>query len=324
MMFSVLMPVYNAENSVGRSIETVLNQSCGDFELLCCDDGSTDNTFEVLQKYAASDSRVKVLKNRENIGALRTRNRLIREFDGDYCVWLDADDEMHPSYLRLAKELLDAEAWDVIHFNYVERFNDGRPDNHVFYEHAPYHGDRLIDTFVKQGYFLFQLWSKVTRKEVMKKAVAPEIRPQITDDVYISMIIYHHAKSFLSYRADEPMYIYNAESGWYGSNFKNISLERYKLLCKERREMFQYNCDFLKKHGYEVPLLWLINIFGIGMTFWMTTTLETVEERQEALMEFQKYFGISLNPQPCKMSFYPPGCEPKKVSYSFVAPKMKM
>lgn len=324
MKFSILMPVYNAEKGVSSSIESALNQSYGDFELLCCDDGSGDGTLNVLQQYAAADDRVKVLVNDENIGALRTRNRLIREFEGDYCVWLDADDELHPSFLQTAKELLDQEAWDVIHFNYVERYPDGRPDHDVFYNHGSYHGDHLINSFVKRGYFLFQLWSKVTRKEVMKKAVAPEIRPKITDDVYISMIIYHHAKSFLSYRAEAPMYVYNAESGWYGSMFKGMSLERYKLLCKERREMFQYNWDFLKKHGYDVPLAWLLDIFGIGWTFWAVTTLETVEDRQAALLEFQKYFGISLQPHPCNMSFYAPGCEPKKTSYSFVAPKIKM
>jgi len=42
------------------------------------------------------------------------------------------------------------------------------------------------------------------------------------------------------------------------------------------------------------------------------------------LLEFQKYFGISLQPHPCNMPFYAPGCEPKKTSYSFVAPKIKM
>ncbi|MBE6399361.1 MAG: glycosyltransferase family 2 protein [Lentisphaerae bacterium] len=136
MKFSILMPVYNAEKSVSRSIESALNQSCGDFELLCCDDGSGDGSLKVLQQYAAVDSRVKVLVNDENIGALRTRNRLIREFEGDYCVWLDADDELHPSFLQTAKELLDQEAWDVIHFNHVERYSDGRPDHDVFYNHG--------------------------------------------------------------------------------------------------------------------------------------------------------------------------------------------
>lgn len=321
MKFSILMPVYNAGVLLERSIGSVLNQSCGDFELLCCDDCSTDGSLNRLREYAANDPRIRVISNSVNRGRVITRNALIKEFDGEYCVWLDQDDELHPDFLLTAEKYIDQGAWDMVHFQFVNRYADGR-ENLEAWHFTEYRGEKLLEHFARHGYFLWQMWSRAIKKEVMKKSLAPEINPQITDDVYFTMLMSHHAASFCSPRIAEPMYIYYADIGGYGG--AHISLERYKVLCRERREMFQYNYDFLTRHGYKFTMDWMYYIHNIGVTLWQVTQLATVEERNAAFMEFQKYFGISLQPRPYNMPFYAPGCEPEKTNYSFVAPKIKI
>ena len=92
---SVIVPVYNAENSVGQCLESVLAQSLQDLELICVDDGSTDGSLAILQDYAAEDVRVKVL-TQENLHAGPARNRGLEAAQGEYVHFLDADDCVLP------------------------------------------------------------------------------------------------------------------------------------------------------------------------------------------------------------------------------------
>lgn len=92
LQVSVLMPAYNVEKYITFAIESVLNQTFKNFELLIIDDGSTDSTFEIIKKYSNLDHRIKISQNRENLGVSKTRNNLIKEARGKYIMWQDADD----------------------------------------------------------------------------------------------------------------------------------------------------------------------------------------------------------------------------------------
>ncbi|MFY7888286.1 MAG: glycosyltransferase family 2 protein, partial [Spirosomataceae bacterium] len=87
---SVLMPMYNAEAYLGLAIESILNQTYQDFELVILNDGSTDKSLEIALSY--QDKRIRVLENEGNLGLIYTRNRLITEARGDLLAWLDSDD----------------------------------------------------------------------------------------------------------------------------------------------------------------------------------------------------------------------------------------
>ncbi len=108
---SVMMPAYNAENFIEESIQSVLNQTYKDFELIILDDGSTDNTFKIAAAYAAKDSRIRVIQNEGNKGLSFTRNRLFKEAKAPLLAILDSDDLSVPERL----------AWQV---DYLERNPD--------------------------------------------------------------------------------------------------------------------------------------------------------------------------------------------------------
>lgn len=103
---SVIMPVYMAERYVGRAIESVLQQSFQDFELILVDDGSTDNCGEICDRYAQLDSRIRVV-HQNNKGVSAARNRGLELASGKYIVFIDSDDWVEADYL---KDLLSANA----------------------------------------------------------------------------------------------------------------------------------------------------------------------------------------------------------------------
>ena len=91
-LVSVSMPAYNAEIYIAESIESVLNQNYQNFELLVCDDGSTDQTLEIIKSYERKDPRIKVFSMRENIGLASVRNFISNKAQGKYIALLDSDD----------------------------------------------------------------------------------------------------------------------------------------------------------------------------------------------------------------------------------------
>ena len=90
-MISVIMPAYNSENYVSEAIESVCKQSFADWELLIVNDGSTDHTPEIIEKYAQKDSRIKVF-HRKNEGVSMARNFALNQMRGEYVTFIDSDD----------------------------------------------------------------------------------------------------------------------------------------------------------------------------------------------------------------------------------------
>lgn len=91
-LISVVMPLYNAEKYIGESIESILGQSEGDFELIIVDDASTDASLSIARAYAARDERIVLLRNAVNGGAAFTRNRALDAARGEFIAFMDADD----------------------------------------------------------------------------------------------------------------------------------------------------------------------------------------------------------------------------------------
>ncbi len=102
--FSVIMPVYNKEHLVAASIESVLNQTYPQFELICVDDGSKDNSLQVIQSF--KDNRIQVI-SQENGGESVARNRGIKAARNEYIAFLDSDDLWLPDYLEKMNNLID-------------------------------------------------------------------------------------------------------------------------------------------------------------------------------------------------------------------------
>lgn len=92
---SIIIPSYNEENNISRCLDSLINQTFKDFEILCVDDGSTDKTFEIIKKYSIKDKRIIPLKNPKK-GVSSARNFGIANANGNYIGFVDSDDYIQP------------------------------------------------------------------------------------------------------------------------------------------------------------------------------------------------------------------------------------
>lgn len=99
MKFSVIVPVYNCENSLFKCIESILGQEFNDFEVIIVNDGSSDSSEEICKRFIAKDSRVKYFYQK-NSGVSSARNLGIENAVGEWIVFCDSDDYVGPYFLR--------------------------------------------------------------------------------------------------------------------------------------------------------------------------------------------------------------------------------
>jgi glycosyltransferase involved in cell wall biosynthesis len=105
MLVSVILPVYNAEKFLEEAIESVLAQTFYDFELIAINDGSTDSSLAILERFSLADKRVRVI-SRENLGLIKTLNQGIELAQGDLIARMDADDICQPNRFECQVEFL--------------------------------------------------------------------------------------------------------------------------------------------------------------------------------------------------------------------------
>lgn len=121
------MAVYNAAPYLCEAIDSVLAQSFGSWELLCVDDGSTDGSLDILQRYAERDARIKVFSGMGNQGPAKARNVALRHAEGEYVMMLDADDWLSPRALERIVDCFDQNPLtDCAVFTLIEEYGDER------------------------------------------------------------------------------------------------------------------------------------------------------------------------------------------------------
>ena len=114
---SVVIPVYNAEKYLRDTLESVLNQTFRDIEILCVDDGSTDRSLEILHDYSQKDSRIKILYQKvESNGAALARNLGLKSATGEYVIFLDADDLFEPDLIEVSYQAAKEKNADAVTF----------------------------------------------------------------------------------------------------------------------------------------------------------------------------------------------------------------
>lgn len=133
---SIIIPVYNVENYLRQCLDSVINQTYTQLEIICVNDGSPDNSSEILEAYAKKDRRVKII-NQENQGLSGARNTGIEAATGDYIIFLDSDDWMDEE--TVAAALAKAEDADTVMWGYVREFAEKSIEKKIF------NGDRSFD-----------------------------------------------------------------------------------------------------------------------------------------------------------------------------------
>ena len=112
---SIIIPVYNTEKYLDRTLMSVLAQTYEDFEIICINDGSKDNSLSILESYAQKDPRIKVI-SQENQGLSMARNNGLKDAKGEYIYFLDSDDALHPQMLEITVSKIIEHQADLLCF----------------------------------------------------------------------------------------------------------------------------------------------------------------------------------------------------------------
>lgn len=141
-MISVIVPTFNVEGYIHVCLNSVLNQTYTDFEIICIDDCSDDNTLKILSYFSKKDYRVKILKNEHNRGPGYSRNRGLNEASGDYIFFLDSDDWISPNTFEVVHNIAECKNVDLVIFKLI-----------VFYNNLKYFGfEKLYDINILNEY----------------------------------------------------------------------------------------------------------------------------------------------------------------------------
>lgn len=196
------MPVFNAENYIKQSIESVLNQSEQDFELIIINDGSIDESEEIIKSF--SDRRIKYFYQ-ENSGAAAARNKGLDNALGDFIVFQDADDLSVPCRFEILKRQFKSSSIGIVHSDMLTIDEDNSPLG--YWQSRNVEKNRVLRFFLKVGTFINGP-SMMLRKEVFED-LRYDATLKIGED---TNLILQALKYWESVHVPEPLYFYRKHS----------------------------------------------------------------------------------------------------------------
>ncbi len=198
---SVIIPVYNAENYISRCIESVQHQTHDDWQMILIDDGSTDKSLEICQKYANTDKRIRVI-HQENKGPGIARNTGIDAAEGDYIVFIDSDDYIEKDYFKL----LARHDEDVVFINLQNVDENGNVLKTDFMSNNKTLSKDTILRRQMTGRIDWGGWRKVSKIDVLRNNTIRYTNHKIGEEALFSFQVLWHAKSVAF--IEKPIYNY--------------------------------------------------------------------------------------------------------------------
>ncbi len=165
-VLSVIIPVYNAEMNIIRTLESVLPQAGEDVEIILIDDGSRDRSLEICEDLARADSRIKVF-SQENGGPGAARNTGIRAARGEYILFVDSDDTQAPGAIDALLEAVQGHDLVIAHFNILMK---GQVlDRGYIKTNQTMERDDFLHALARRpgSYYYSALWNKLYRRQIL-------------------------------------------------------------------------------------------------------------------------------------------------------------
>lgn len=237
MLISVIVPVYQAEKYLTRCLDSILAQSLSDYELLLIDDGSTDGSGVLCDKYAKADERVRVI-HQKNGGAAAARNAGLDAAAGDWIAFIDSDDWVHPDYLRVLHEAAMQRNADLVACRYVTVRGGSKPAD-----------ETMIPLFSEQNAEEYWIgdrtgatvpWGKLYRRELFREVRYPVGR--IGEDEFVTYRLIFGCDRLAV--IDNVMYRYFV-------NQNGVSRSSYIKRLPDALEAFRQHEEFFKNSPWQ-------------------------------------------------------------------------
>lgn len=208
-MVSVIVPIYNVANYLPECIESLLAQTYNDIEILLVDDGSTDGSGEIADRYAERDDRIHVY-HQPNGGISAARNRGLDEMHGDYVMFVDGDDYVSKDFCKAAWDLITEHHVDIASFGYYVCSERGdEVEIKVTTTPGILNKEEAIKELIRRRDVMSNYaWNKIFKREVFNSLRFPE--GLTFEDVAIMHRVYDRSSSGI-YLSDRALYFYRKD-----------------------------------------------------------------------------------------------------------------
>lgn len=209
-LISVIVPVYNVEPYLKRCLSSILAQTYRNLEIICVNDGSTDNSLDILNEFAEKDSRIKVL-SQANSGVSTARNAGIDQAHGEYITFVDSDDTVQESMYTTLMALFDEEEIDIVHCGYRRVDPDGSiKDVTGTGKCVIQSSTEALECLITGKLFVGSLCNKIYKIELFQDIrLDPTIR--INEDILANIHLFLKARK--SCFIDLPLYVVYSRNG---------------------------------------------------------------------------------------------------------------
>ena len=255
---SVIVPVYNQEKYLDECILSILHQTYSNLEIILVDDGSSDNSFEICNKYKKMDSRIQVI-HKENGGLSSARNVGLDVVSGDYIMFCDSDDFYLPDTCYLMEKEITSKNADYVIGNYINCTEEGTFWENPIFDLDYFHNFRLSIKDFDQSFYIMS--SSVCNK-IFRTSFIRELNLRFTEGVPAEDAIfttYCFIKSNATYYISDIIYAYRQRNSGTSistnnnlSYFQGISKAYYSIYLnfKDNQELNFYQYFYLKTLFY--------------------------------------------------------------------------
>lgn len=243
-MVSVIIPVYNAERYLNRCMESILNQTYAEIEIICVDDGATDDSYNILMEYGKNDSRVKVLQQ-SNMGQGMARNKALVHATGEYVMYVDSDDWLEEDCIEKLLEAAKVNKAEVVIGKIAKTKLDSEEIDQILKECD----EKFIDKTNKRD-SLFRLTTYPVAR-LIKRTLLVENNVKFSnhyfEDVALFPLIYALASRIAL--IDDVVYYYRSNSG---STVNNLQHVYDRIVCLETLARNFKERDLYKSYEEEI------------------------------------------------------------------------
>mgnify|MGYP003571294127 CR=1 FL=1 len=246
---SVIVPVYNVEKYLEKCLNSIINQTYKNLEIILVDDGSTDNSSDICDLYASKDNRIKVI-HQENSGVSNAKNNGLKIATGELISFIDSDDTMEPNFFHVLYDSLIETNSDIALVGYKVVNEKGKlildsitKNNLKKDERVTYEGNEIIKELLLQKTINNFGWCKLFKKNVLcnfKEGVTYE-------DIVFSVQVMMKAKRVVYTNTSVYNYLKRAKSITATISLNNLNdfalaiAERYNLIKENYNDLMEYN-----------------------------------------------------------------------------------
>lgn len=204
---SILIPVYQTEKYLSKCLDSVLNQSLKEIEIVCVNDGSTDNSLSILKSYQEKNSNIIIINLLQNEGLARARYHGIQNAHGDFIMFLDSDDYLEPNACEIAYNSIVKYGVDIVNFGanvipngFISKEVLRAAKEHFSSKTLSLKNTEILDNCFNKKRYNWNVWTKIYKSELVKKVInyIPNERCIMSEDMMIYFFISFYANSFKS------------------------------------------------------------------------------------------------------------------------------